>query len=200
MKTISYVQSIILKSYYGLNYNDSIKIIFTDVPLYKDIDYIINKIFIDDDATKEFLLYFKTNYLFEKYLWLAEDCKMRCSNCSNLKIENAHLSPWQLLNEYMINSDDNHLVLNITNKIINAVVQFNKENVFVSFVDSEIFNQVSENLCRHLDKISNGIENIENFDYENQIIKLDDDEKLINKIGLAVNITKNGLNEYLIII
>ena len=69
IKTVSYVQSMILKCYFGLNYNENIKLIFTDVPVTNEIDYIMNNILKDDKDAKEFFFYSKLNLLFEKYFF-----------------------------------------------------------------------------------------------------------------------------------
>jgi hypothetical protein len=183
----------ILKCYFGLNYNENIKLIFTDVPVTNEIDFIMNNILKDDKDANEFFFYFKLNLLLEKYLWLSEECKNRCSTCSNYSSNQAHMSSDDLFREYIMSRNDNYVTDSICDKIISAANNFKQEPVILTFVETDYFHQVIQGLCRQLDKLKDTT-NITNFDSDNKIYNFEN-EKDLNKFGIALNLLGKTANE-----
>jgi hypothetical protein len=158
-KTMSYLQSLILKSNYALNVNPQIKVILTDIPLYHEIENIIKNIFTNV-SPKDFLSFMKFSLLFERYLWLSENCGDRCPACdSTTKFDSIYMSLEELIDDYLLSLKGiEHIkIKNISDKILKSL-QFGdfKGNNILAFVDEKYFYLVIERLVRDMDEICEG--------------------------------------------
>jgi hypothetical protein len=216
-KTISYMQSLILKSNYSLNLNPQIKVVLADVPLFKEIEFIYQNIFNKIDP-KDLFVFMKLSFLFEKYLWLIENCQNECPSCNkDIRFEFAHLSLEVLIDDYLLSIFGiEHLrVKNIADKIIQSV-KFGdfKGNNIVAFIEEKYFYYVIERLVKDFSLISEGknfeeaeklfTELNENYkkdfnfkigNFDNLIVKdesgIKNKNEFLNKFAIVLNIFQN---------
>lgn len=159
IKTMSYLQSLILKSNYALNFNPQIKIILTDIPLYYEIENIMKNIFYKINP-KDFFSYMKFSLLFERYLWLIENCGDRCPACDkDVKFDSIYNELSEMVDDYLIafNGIEHIKIKNISSKIIKSL-QFGdfKGNNILAFVEEKYFYQVIERVVKDINEICEG--------------------------------------------
>jgi hypothetical protein len=194
IKTISYIQSLMLKCYYSLNLNYDLKVIFSDLPLAYELRNVMTDILTNKSTSSFFFNIFKLDYLFEKYLWLIDDMEKKCYGCSSQRNEHPHLSPEKLIEAYVLSTSKNSKVRNISEKIINAAKFYKNEPVILAFVEEEFLYSVLEEITKSLihlntntsDKESN-LFNHKKLELYDQYIPTDKTE-FLNKLAIANNI------------
>jgi hypothetical protein len=159
IKTMSYLQSLILKSNYALNINPQIKIILTDIPLYYEIENLMKDIFYKINP-KDFFSYMKFSLLFERYLWLTENCGDRCPACDkDVKFDSIYYELNELVDDYLLafKGIEHIKIKNISSKILKSI-QFGdfKGNNILAFVEEKYFYQVIERLVKDINEICEG--------------------------------------------
>lgn len=224
-KTISFVQSLILKIKNNLNSNPFVKIIFSDLPHFEEIEFIIETMNHNNNSNlpRDFFKFMKLNFLFEKFLWLIEVCGYRCPTCDKgLKFEMAHLKNENLIVDYYLSSLMNieHLkVKNISDKILKSIkLNDHKDNTIIAFVEENYFYPTLERVIKDINYVCEGkdletIENIftkksENFekisdefnhnsgDWNKLIENFKGDKKeILNKIAIGLNVYNLEINE-----
>lgn len=213
-KTISYMQSLIMKSNFSLNNNPQIKIVLADIPLFKEIEFIYKNIFNKIDP-RDLFMYMKMCFLFEKYLWLIENCQNECPSCNkDIKFEFAHLGLDVLLDDYILSlfGIEHIRVKNIADKIIQSV-KFGdfKGNNIVAFIEEKYFYYVIERLVKDFNMLAEGkpfdeVEkvftsqdknyknnfNFETGNFDNFIVKdesgIKNKNEFLNKFAIILNI------------
>jgi hypothetical protein len=159
LKTLSYVNSLIMKCNYSLNTNPNLKIILTDIPIYMEIENLFKNI-LNKFNPRDIFLYMKFNLLFERYLWLIENCSKSCPVCdTHLKLESLHQSLESIVDEFLISFQgiEHPRIKNISQKIIDSLkIEDFKGNNIVSFVEEKYFYLVVERLVRDINSICDG--------------------------------------------
>jgi hypothetical protein len=199
LKSVSYVQSLIWKCYHGLSLNYNLKVIFSDLPVSREVEHVVRNVFTDNEAVKAFFTSFKLNYLFEKYLWLTEDIDKKCPACSSEKPQFAHSTTEMLMEEYLLALEDGVRVTNIADKIVQAANTFKNEPVILSFVDKKylyaVLERVTKELVHQSDNEGSTSDYKNLFDYEktNMMLVYDNSNKIefLNKLAIANNIYSN---------
>jgi hypothetical protein len=196
IRTINYVQSLMLKCYYSLNINYDLKVIFSDLPKSYELKNVMTDILPDNNTASYFFNTFKLDYLFEKYIWFVDDINKRCFGCSSQRNEDPHLSTEGIIESYTLVSKNNSKVRNISEKIVNAAKVFKDEPVILAFVEKDYLYSVVEQIAGdliNLDMASFKGENyIELFDHKKMdlynLYTASDKKEFLNKLAIANNI------------
>jgi hypothetical protein len=197
IKTISFVQSLMLKCYFSLNMNYDLRVIFSDVPKSQELRFIIEDVMTDKNASSLFFSNFKLNYLFEKYLWFTDDMDKRCFECSSMRHEYSHLNTEDLFEEYLLGLNNNLKVKNISEKILNAAKFFTNEPVILCFVGQSYLYAVLEQITQDLICLDNSTVILDSdykklFDHKktdlSDLYKKTDKKEFLNKLAITNNI------------
>jgi hypothetical protein len=214
-KTLSYVQSLILKYSYNLNTNHNIKIILADLPIFKEIEHMVRNIFNPKLSKRyfhpfDFFSFCKMSYLFEKFHWLVDTCSEACPACDKrYSFTNSHMTMENILHDYLLSleGNENVKVQNISKQIMRAIKINNYENnCVVAFVNEDNLFHVTERLVKDLNELT--FTNIDGFmsdknqdefdfplgDINGLIDEFEDKNEIYNKLALVMNFYENPLS------
>ena len=146
-----------LKAYEYSKINPRLNFLFIDLPIHKEIEYFYNFFFhdsknkpIDKNNINYLLSYLQLNKLYEQFFWLLKDLNGQCPVCDpNLNLEKAYESLEKIMENYLVNLNDNIKIRNLSDKIINAMDQFDEEKILV-FVKENSFLSVVNELLKDL--------------------------------------------------